>query len=98
MFCDEAGEDPDQPWGGDDGRAPAALDALRAAGPSRGRWAVLVGPEGGFAPEERRALRAHEATLAVSLGPRILRADTAAIAALALFQSACGDWRPPQER
>jgi 16S rRNA (uracil1498-N3)-methyltransferase len=79
MFCDESGAG-----------APAA-EALRAAGP--GPWAVLVGPEGGFAAEEAERLRAHPGALAVSLGPRILRADTAAVAALALWQAALGDWR-----
>jgi len=59
-------------------------------------WAVLIGPEGGFSPEERDCLRALPFTTAVSLGPRILRADTAAIAALTLWQAAIGDWeRPP---
>ncbi len=54
--------------------------------------AILIGPEGGFAPEERERLRAMAATVPVSLGPRILRADTAAVAALALWQAARGDW------
>jgi 16S rRNA (uracil1498-N3)-methyltransferase len=53
---------------------------------------VLVGPEGGFAPEERARLRALPFARAVTLGPRILRADTAAVAALALWQAAVGDW------
>ncbi len=55
-------------------------------------WAILIGPEGGFSPEERERLRALPFTTAVSLGPRILRADTAAVAALALWQAAVGDW------
>ena len=55
-------------------------------------WAVLIGPEGGFAPEEREHLLGLPFTTAVSLGPRILRADTAAIAALTLWQAAVGDW------
>ena len=55
-------------------------------------WAVLIGPEGGFSPEERERLRALPFATAVSLGPRILRADTAAIAALTLWQAAVGDW------
>jgi 16S rRNA (uracil1498-N3)-methyltransferase len=79
MFCDEAGE------------APPVLAAL--AGASPGPWAVLVGPEGGFAPEERRMLRALPFTIPVSLGPRILRAETAAVAALTLWQAALGDLR-----
>ncbi|WP_426050534.1 16S rRNA (uracil(1498)-N(3))-methyltransferase [Brevundimonas sp. SL161] len=55
-------------------------------------WAILIGPEGGFSPEERERLRALPFTTAVSLGPRILRADTAAIAAMTLWQAAVGDW------
>jgi 16S rRNA (uracil1498-N3)-methyltransferase len=54
---------------------------------------ILIGPEGGFSDAERRALLAHPAAARVSLGPRILRADTAAIAALTLWQSAFGDWQ-----
>jgi 16S rRNA (uracil1498-N3)-methyltransferase len=55
--------------------------------------ALLVGPEGGFSEAERAALRAKENVIRLSLGPRILRADTAAVAALALVQAVCGDWR-----
>ena len=55
-------------------------------------WAILIGPAGGFSPEERERLRALPFTTAVSLGPRILRADTAAVAALTLWQAAVGDW------
>ncbi len=77
MFCDETGGDP----------APSALTAAGA-----GAWAILIGPEGGFDPEERARLRAAPFTTAVSLGPRILRADTAAVAALTLWQAAVGDW------
>ena len=79
MFCDETGA------------GAAAAEVLRRAGP--GPWAVLVGPEGGFAPEEAARLSRAEFAHAVSLGPRILRADTAAVAALALWQSVLGDWR-----
>jgi 16S rRNA (uracil1498-N3)-methyltransferase len=79
MFCDEAGE------------APPALAAL--ADLDAGPWAVLIGPEGGFSPKERAAIRALAAVVPVSLGPRILRADTAAIAALTLWQAALGDLR-----
>ena len=77
MFCDETGGAP-------------AVSALTAAGP--GPWAILIGPEGGFSPEEGERLRSLSFTTAVSLGPRILRADTAAIAALTLWQAAVGDW------
>ncbi len=92
MFCDEAGDDPDAEWGGSAGRARPALRALGEA--AEGPWAVLIGPEGGFAPEERASLRTLPYVLPITLGPRILRADTAAIAALTLWQAAMGDWRP----
>jgi 16S rRNA (uracil1498-N3)-methyltransferase len=77
MFCDEAGD------------APPALAAL--AGRGRGPWSLLIGPEGGFSTAERAAIRALPAAVPVGLGPRILRADTAAIAALTLWQAALGD-------
>jgi 16S rRNA (uracil1498-N3)-methyltransferase len=77
MFCDEAGE------------APSALEAL--AGRAGGAWAILIGPEGGFSPAERAWLRSLPDAVPVSLGPRILRADTAAISALTLWQAALGD-------
>jgi 16S rRNA (uracil1498-N3)-methyltransferase len=54
---------------------------------------VLVGPEGGFSDAERDLLRGQDFVLPISLGPRILRADTAAIAVLALVQAIIGDWR-----
>jgi 16S rRNA (uracil1498-N3)-methyltransferase len=76
-FCDETGE------------APLAPVALKGA--PRGPWAVLVGPEGGFAAEELAAIRALLQAVPVGLGPRILRADTACTVALALVQSAVGD-------
>jgi 16S rRNA (uracil1498-N3)-methyltransferase len=79
MFCDEAGE------------APPALEALLAQGAAASPWAILIGPEGGFSPRERELIRAHPVAVAVSLGPRILRADTAAISALTLWQAARGD-------
>ena len=56
-------------------------------------WTVLIGPEGGFDPSERARLRALPFVTPVTLGPRILRADTAAISALTLWQAALGDWR-----
>lgn len=55
-------------------------------------WAILIGPEGGFSEEERDVLRAHPNAHAISLGPRVLRAETAAIAALTLWQTQLGDW------
>lgn len=57
------------------------------------RAGVLIGPEGGFSEEERALLKAQPFVFPISLGPRILRADTAAVAALALVQSIIGDWR-----
>ncbi len=58
----------------------------------KGPWAVLIGPEGGFSDAERSRLAAMEQAHPVSLGPRILRADTAAVAALTLWQTRLGDW------
>ena len=79
VFCDEV--------------APVAnpIAALSALAP--GPLGVLVGPEGGFAPEERQMLLSKCYALPISLGPRIMRADTAAIAALALVNAVVGDWR-----
>ena len=57
-----------------------------------GPWAIIIGPEGGFSDKERVRLRGMHCAHPVSLGPRILRADTAAVAALALWQNAMGDW------
>ena len=78
LFCDEGG-------------APPIAEALRAA--PDGPWGVLTGPEGGFDPAEREALRQCDFVTPVSLGARILRADTAALAALAVWQAVRGDWR-----
>lgn len=55
-------------------------------------YAVLIGPEGGFSPRELVNIKKHDYVIPVSLGPRILRADTAALAALACIQACCGDW------
>jgi len=74
FHCDEAGG------------APSLLDAAQGAG--LGPKALLIGPEGGFSKEERERLAAHPDVVAVSLGDRILRAETAAIAALAILQAA----------
>jgi 16S rRNA (uracil1498-N3)-methyltransferase len=79
VFCDEAAEVVDP---------LAALRQTTAAGVD-----VLVGPEGGFADEERALLLRQPQILRLSLGPRILRADTAAVAALTLVQAALGDWK-----
>ena len=90
IFCDEAGDDPSALWGGDHGRAAPMLDVLN--GHDRlSRATILIGPEGGFAPDERAMLRGVPNVLPVTLGPRILRADTAAIAAVTLWQAALGD-------
>lgn len=80
LFCDEAGD------------ALPALQALKDQAPAP--WAILIGPEGGFSPKERQMLRALDFATPAALGPRILRADTAAISALTLWQAALGDWRP----
>ncbi len=76
-----------------DEAAPHAspIEALRASAPRP--LAVLIGPEGGFEREERAALLAKPFVLPISLGPRVMRADTAAVAALALVNAALGDWR-----
>ncbi|MCB1547438.1 MAG: 16S rRNA (uracil(1498)-N(3))-methyltransferase [Hyphomicrobiaceae bacterium] len=79
VFCDEGAEI----------ASPVAALSTLAPGPV----AVLIGPEGGFAAEERDALLAHAFVMRISLGPRILRADTAAVAALTLVNAVVGDWR-----
>lgn len=63
------------------------------AGLPPGPWAVLIGPEGGWSDAERRRLSGMDCVHRISLGPRVLRADTASVAALTLWQSALGDWR-----
>jgi 16S rRNA (uracil1498-N3)-methyltransferase len=82
IFCDE-GADVIDPV--------AALEAVRLT-PGK-PLALLIGPEGGFADGERAALLARPKVVRIALGPRILRADTAAVAALALVQAVLGDWR-----
>ena len=79
VFCDEAADVADP------------LSVLRGS-KAAGGIDVLIGPEGGFAEEERAVLLRQPNTLRLSLGPRILRADTAGVAALALVQAALGDW------
>jgi 16S rRNA (uracil1498-N3)-methyltransferase len=85
VFCDEAADVTD----------PAT--ALRAAKGHPGGIDVLIGPEGGFAEEERALLLRQPRLIRLALGPRILRADTAAVAALALVQAVVGDWTGPAE-
>lgn len=89
-YCDEAGDDASEPWGGRRGGAPpiARVVAERGKAPS----ALLVGPEGGFAAEERAELRERPFVRPISLGPRVLRAETAVIAALSVWQAISGDW------
>ena len=80
VFCDEAGD------------AEPIAEALANAKGDGHAWAVLTGPEGGFDPEERALVRATPFVVPVGLGPRIMRADTAALTALALWQAIVGDW------
>jgi len=80
IFCDEAAD------------TANPLQALQRDLAAADGIDVLIGPEGGFAEEERALLLRQPRTLRLSLGPRILRADTAAVAALALVQAALGDW------
>ena len=84
VFCDEDAEVTDP---------VAALSARRPASGGPQPLAVLVGPEGGFSEDERALLLRQENVLRLSLGPRILRADTAAVAVLTLVQAVLGDWR-----
>ena len=84
VFCDEDAEVKDP---------LAALQAARGKTAAAASLAVLIGPEGGFAEDERARLLAAPNVLRLALGPRILRADTAAVAALTLVQAVLGDWR-----
>jgi len=79
IFCDEAAE------------LENPIQSLQGAGAAEG-VDVLIGPEGGFAEEERALLLRQPKILRLALGPRIMRADTAAVAALALVQAVLGDW------
>jgi 16S rRNA (uracil1498-N3)-methyltransferase len=79
VFCDEDAEVRDP---------MAALSAVQKGTP----LAVLIGPEGGFADDERTMLLRQRNVVRLALGPRILRADTAAVAALSVVQTALGDW------
>jgi 16S rRNA (uracil1498-N3)-methyltransferase len=86
VFCDEAAD------------TANPLQALQSDGMASNGVDVLIGPEGGFAEDERALLLRQPRILRLSLGPRILRADTAAVAALALVQAALGDWTGPHMR
>lgn len=79
IYCDE----------GDAGQNPLPV----LANVKERKLALLIGPEGGFSEEERQWLRSLDFVTAIPLGPRILRADTAAVAAMAVVQAAIGDWR-----
>jgi 16S rRNA (uracil1498-N3)-methyltransferase len=81
VFCDEA-----------QAGVRAGVQAVMAAGPRVEKWAILVGPEGGFSPQEREMLSGLPFVTRIGLGPRILRAETAVVAAMALWQSEAGDW------
>jgi 16S rRNA (uracil1498-N3)-methyltransferase len=70
-----------------------ALGQPATLAPATGPAAILIGPEGGFSADEAAKLRARPNVTPLSLGPRILRADTAAVAAITLWQAACGDWK-----
>lgn len=91
LWCDEALAGAATVLAGEGVVGPGAETGRGAEGP--GPWAILIGPEGGFSEGERRRLSALPFVRAASLGPRILRADTAAVAALTLWQAALGDWR-----
>lgn len=90
VFCDEAGDEAEQPRGGEIGRAKPIREVLEDMMAQSAT--LLVGPEGGFTADERASLRATEGVCPVTLGPRILRAETAVVAALAVWQSMVGDW------
>ncbi|MCV6603087.1 MAG: RsmE family RNA methyltransferase, partial [Cohaesibacter sp.] len=83
IFCDETETNLDP---------LAILNTLRGEGNAVPPLAVLIGPEGGFSDQEREQLLACDFVTAIPLGPRILRADTAAIASLAIIQAVLGDW------
>ena len=76
LFCDE-----------NKAGQPVNLNNLK-----KGQWAVLIGPEGGFSQKERNQISKITCSYPISLGPRILRADTAAVAALTLWYNKLGDW------
>lgn len=88
LMCDETGGGPPI------AEALEGLDNQARSAP----WAIVIGPEGGFAQAELAALRRMSNVTAVGLGPRILRADTAALAALSCWQALVGDWRKPTPR
>jgi 16S rRNA (uracil1498-N3)-methyltransferase len=81
MFCDEGLS------------GSSAIEVLKSqSNDISSKWAIFIGPEGGWSEDERQILKKQKGCVVVSLGPRVLRADTAAISALTLFQSILGDW------
>lgn len=88
IYCDEFGD------------APALADFLTGLPEDAASkpWAILIGPEGGFSQSERRVLRERDGVTPVSLGPLVLRADTAAVASIALWQSLIGQWRSFEQK
>ncbi|PCI51544.1 MAG: 16S rRNA (uracil(1498)-N(3))-methyltransferase [Alphaproteobacteria bacterium] len=87
MFCDEEGTSDQNTY-----PVGRAIDEVNAWQGRPKKWAILIGPEGGFSPDERALIRRQSYVVPVTLGPRILRADTAAVAAIVLWQSFAGDW------
>jgi len=88
LMCDETGGGPPI------AEALKSLDQSARTSP----WAILVGPEGGFSADELAQIRRIKDVTSVGLGPRILRADTAAFAALSVWQALIGDWQRPTPR
>ncbi|MFZ1990910.1 MAG: RsmE family RNA methyltransferase, partial [Alphaproteobacteria bacterium] len=82
LYCDERGATTAR---------KATLETLQTARNKSGPWAILIGPEGGFSPAEQTRLDVLPNALAVSLGPRVVRAETAAVMALTLWQAVLGD-------
>ena len=93
IFCDEADAQDQIPGATELSRARPLLEVIESG--SGVRWSILIGPEGGFDPAERARMLQHPSVTSVTLGPRILRAETAAISALVLWQATLGDWRRP---
>ncbi|MFN4295414.1 MAG: 16S rRNA (uracil(1498)-N(3))-methyltransferase [Brevundimonas sp.] len=92
MFCDERGGPPAME-ALRDGSTPSTATRSPSTGGGGEPWSILIGPEGGFSPDERERLLSLPFATPVSLGPRVLRADTAAISAMTLWQAARGDWK-----
>ncbi|MBL4800844.1 MAG: 16S rRNA (uracil(1498)-N(3))-methyltransferase [Emcibacter sp.] len=88
MFCDEEGHAERNVF-----PVGRAIQEVGAWQDRPKKWAILIGPEGGFSPEERDLIRSKAYVVPVTLGPRILQADTAAIVAISLWQSFAGDWQ-----